>query len=302
MIRYQGGLICFLTIALTLITLGFMGSCESQPEQFEPAVEMADDRPDNDIVQTSWPLEEGLENESPAEEETIQSGALESPESQNQPSVIAAPEAYYFQIGAFINKNNATRLVDKLSKKGYQPYSKTSEFKSKKWNLVRIGPFESKDEVFKAAVDFVEKEEMGAMVMYRGSVIKNIAGRKTKPVKKSTGKSKSAVSQTEPLPTADEARPAVIPYRASTSPTKSKGLFSFQIGGLYSSENAKKQQVRFERKGYSPYIIEIKDEISKERWYSVRVGSYPTLSDAVDAAAKFTEQERIPAQARPLTQ
>jgi cell division protein FtsN len=291
---------CYLI--LILIVLLSTGSCESKPEQYEPVLEEGSENVD--IVQTEWPLEGETQNAKLVEETAIQEPAPPSLEILPPATIPKSSNSYYFQIGAFVNKKNADRLMQKLSNKGYHPYLKTSEFKNKKWNLVRVGAYSNKSEALKAARSFVEKEEMDAIVMMNNSVITSISGKKQQPSKKQPDQTSPQIHQTiarQMVTNSPKVPVAPSPQMATVAPGKSTGPYSFQIGGLFSSNNAKKQLIAFQNKGYAPYIVEIKDEISSEKWYSVRIGSYESLSDAVDAASKFTEKERIPAQARPLT-
>ncbi len=94
--------------------------------------------------------------------------------------------------------------------------------------------------------------------------------------------------------------PKVFKSKANPKADKASNPYSFQIGGLYTLENAKKQLKRFQAKGYAPYLEIVNEEITNEKWYSVRIGRFKYLQDAVDEASIFSIKEQMPAIAQPL--
>ena len=119
----------------------------------------------------------------------------------------------------------------------------------------------------------------------------------SKPAKKTGTQMTSQAALEEPVL---KKIPKVFKSKANPTANKATSPYSFQIGGLYTQENAKKQLKRFRSKGYMPYLEIVKDEITNEKWYSVRIGRFENLQDAVDEAGIFSIKEQMPAAARPL--
>lgn len=209
---------------------------------------------------------------------------------------------YYLQIGAFLNANNAKRLKGKLEDRGFTPHLIIQNTKDKRWNLLRLGPYANKAEALDAGKKFTDSEKMDAIVLHNNLVIKNYS---TKKETKRDPTPKLSQKRTASLPTKPDVnakKPASGTKTDASKPAVSSvdKPFSFQIGGLYSTENAKKYLRKYQQKGYAPYLIEIKDKSSNDLWYSIRVGHYASAQEAIDAAQLFSSKEGLPAQIRPL--
>ncbi|MBU2509911.1 SPOR domain-containing protein [bacterium] len=284
-------------ILITITT--FLFSCESKTDKYESLMDK--ETPGGAVVQTEWTPSES-ENESEIIEEIVDStkGNLEintisSLEKREETS------GYIFQVGAFIYEKNARGFIKKLISKGYRPFLDTQEIKGKTWNFVRMGPYPDRLSVLKAAEDFTVDEKVETIVMHQGAAIKAFTLSKSKSDERKTAAKKVEVTKPEVTRPIVKDRSLQKPMPADKIAEDSNNeSFSFQIGGLYSAENARKYLEVYQQKGYSPYLFEVKDEISGDKWYSVRVGRFSSLKDAVDAAAEFSAKEDITAQARPL--
>ncbi len=75
--------------------------------------------------------------------------------------------------------------------------------------------------------------------------------------------------------------------------------FSVQVG-VFVDENAANQLVRqLQSKGYTPIILTAADDESRQ-WYAVRIGAFANRTEATQAAANISAQEKIRAIVRPL--
>ncbi len=198
----------------------------------------------------------------------------ESPESisqAKQPSL-----EFAVQIGAFLQADNATRLISKLKKKGYDPSLVIVKTPAKRWNLVRIGTYTNKQGALKAARKFTKTENMETAVVRDKTIIKM--------------QPRTAQQTAMGFSKQDAIMPETV---AKFEPEH----FAFQVGGLRTKANANKHRIVLKKQGYAPYIKKIVTTKSNEVWYSVRIGTFDSIDLAADAAAIFTEKEYIPAHA-----
>lgn len=185
------------------------------------------------------------------------------------------------QIGAFLQPDNATRLISKLKKKGYTPNLVIVETPAKKWNLVRIGSYKTKKGAVKAARKFTTAESMETAVVKDRTIIKMQA--------------KSDQSIKMEKVSIEKSMPVTV---AKFEPEQ----FTFQVGGLRTKGNANKHKAALKKQGYAPYIKKIINRQSNETWYSIRIGTYNSIDLAAEAASEFTAKESIPAQAVSVNQ
>ena len=82
---------------------------------------------------------------------------------------------------------------------------------------------------------------------------------------------------------------------STTQPNPSQAYpehrFSVQIGAFRSEANAENLLYRFQSKGYEPYIFHFADSRKRE-WFAVRIGDYPDLTAAHQAAQAFQLREK----------
>ena len=226
---------------------------------------------DKSVVQTEW-KNEGTANMSAKEMLPAEKPADSNPLGVEQNSPMSAESEYVVQIGAFLNRNNADRLVEKLNKKGFPATLSVSEKSVKKWHIVRIGAFNVKKEAVEAAGRYTSSENSDSVVLLNGKVVKLV-----KP--------------------GDEEMSAGASTERKRKRTSKNDRFTFQVGGLMSKAAAKKQESKLQKKGYSPYITEMTSTINNEIWYTVRIGKFYTIDEAANAAANFAAKENIPTKA-----
>ncbi len=81
--------------------------------------------------------------------------------------------SFAVQVGAFKSENNAKNFALKLSKEGY-PNAYVEQFEDRaktRWNVVRLGQFEKKDEAFKIAAEYYVKHKEKAFVTYADAMM-----------------------------------------------------------------------------------------------------------------------------------
>jgi cell division septation protein DedD len=73
--------------------------------------------------------------------------------------------------------------------------------------------------------------------------------------------------------------------------------FCLQVGSFEKADGARKLQSDLKDRGYTAFIF---DQIDSEQkaWHAVRIGGYPTLTSAAQAAVEFSNKERIQALVR----
>ncbi len=185
------------------------------------------------------------------------------------------PAEFSVQIGAFIKKDNATRLVSKLKAKGYNPSLVVVETPGKRWNLVHVGSYPGRKAASAAAQKLTELENMETAVVKNNAIIKM--------QKKFAQPTNKAAKPDAPMPTTV----------ASFGPER----FTFQVGGIRTKENAGKFKMILEKQGYEPYIKKIRNIQNTEVWYTVRIGYFENIEIATDVATRFTAKEQIPTMA-----
>lgn len=287
-----------LLIVIGLLLL-YLTSCNSGASKYEEILN--NEQSKETMVETTWTPDDETDVVDISDQDDPDRDvrpAEPKPESQ-KPSV--ANEGYQIQLGAFIKSSNATRLRDRLQNSGYQPFILESTINNREWNIVRLGPFKERAQAYSLAEELSRDLKMDIALYFKGRVIKLFEQSTEKPEPPET---KTADSASKPAPpkTAAQSAPAKDsnPMPAIQASSDQEMPFSFQIGGLYTAENAKKYLKAYQTKGYTPYLVEVQDEISNETWYSIRIGKFQNMEDAVDAARAFTDKEAIPAQVRPL--
>lgn len=81
------------------------------------------------------------------------------------PAADAAAKAYSIQMGAFLDPNNAARLVKNLKGLGYNAtIFKAPDRRGRIWDAVRLGRFNDLGDAMRAASEFRTKEQIFALV------------------------------------------------------------------------------------------------------------------------------------------
>ncbi len=244
------------------------------------------DDQDQGIVQTDWkngseitvetePIQKEKKSPHPVPDQVPTEKSQLKTEQQTQ-----KPAKFSVQIGAFIKKNNATRLVSKLKAKGYNPSLVVVETPGKRWNLVHVGSYPERKAALAAAQKLTELENMETAVVKNNTIIKM-----QKNITQQTGK---GAKPEAPMPTTV----------ASFGPER----FTFQVGGLRTKENAGKFKMILKKQGYEPYIKKIRNIQNTEVWYTVRIGYFENIEMATDVATRFTAKEQIPTMATSTNQ
>jgi cell division septation protein DedD len=115
-----------------------------------------------------------------------------------------------------------------------------------------------------------------------------------------SGAAVAAPSAAAAAQAAAAARPAPKDGAAAEAPTDGAAHrvvipgpspYCLQIGSFASMDEARKLQTELKDKGYEAVIF---DQIDSERrtWHAVRIGAYPTLQAASEAAAQFSDKVR----------
>jgi len=233
-----------------------------------------DNAQDKSVVQTEWKSEDS--QDMPIENKLHgKRSSVSNPLAIEDTTVLSTQDRYLVQIGAFLNRNNAERLVERLKKKGTPASFTVSENNVKQWHIVRIGAFQDKKKALEVARRYSSTENAESAVLLNGKVVK--------------------------LFKSDE---EISPMRMGSRQMKRSAKndrFTFQVGGLMTRAAAKKQNSNLSKQGYSPYIFKVADSINQETWYTVRMGRFYTIDEAADAAAKFAGEEDIPTKALLIT-
>lgn len=263
--KYHRSLRNFFLISLGLLLLGVLNGCD-KPDFFS---NLSQEPPDDGAVQTEWQEAEKITIQKPENDNPSITSDIISQSSEKQ--ITIQKGKYTVQVGAFLIKKNATRLIKKLKKKGYQPFLKLSKFRKKEWNIVRMGLYENRKQAIQFGKTFSGKENMEVVILMNDSIIK---------VEKDMKKA--------PLPI------TITPTTVEHQPSK-HFKYSFQVGGLRTHANAQQQKKILKKKGYAPFIIKTIGYQESEIWYSLRIGYFDTIEEAADAASQFSGKEDIPA-------
>lgn len=241
------------------------------------------------VVQTDWnnTSEIKLEEEEPQPTAALQPTAApgvtgKKPEKRSEKIVpqVQKEAGFSVQIGAFLKKKNATRLVSKLKQKGYTPSLIVIEAPGKQWNLVHIGSYTEQKSAEAAAKKFAEIENVETAVVKNNTIIKM---------------ERMAAQQAQ-----TDSTPGKL--KLDTTASFKPDHFSFQVGGFRTKENATKHKNILQKKGYAPYIKKVRSVQSKEDWYVIRIGYFDTIEQAADGASKFMVKENIPALATSMNE
>jgi cell division septation protein DedD len=224
----------------------------------------------------------------------VRQTASPSPPAPTQAAPVDSSEPYTVQVGAFLNPNNASRLIEAMQEKGYEATLTVTEAAVRKWNIVRIGHYTDETAALEAARQISRKENMETAVVKNDTIIKMLAEPSVTPTSKPVPQTveKPIPAKTEKPPTSEGTKRTALkgePYR-----------FAYQIGGLHAQQNAQKHKNDLEKKGYTPYLVAVPTEHTSETWYALRIGYFETIDAAAVAASAFTQKEGIPTQALPV--
>ncbi len=269
----------FSILAILLLFFLVLSSCESLSETEEISPEQVI------VVQTEWKPDTAVSEKEQGEDVTSIK-KVSSKQDDNDDPFFDNPEIYAVQVGSFVNRLNAENLLKHLTQKGYSPKITVSNSKGKQWNIVRLGPFSDKASAVKVADRVSKQEKLSAIVFLNSKIVKNISPKRENTKKVKTPKTPHAKNTLR-----------------STHRIKydKKARYSFQVGGLHTKKNALKHKTRLKKKGYPTFTNKEKNKTNNDVWYSVRIGYFKTMKDAVNAAAKYTDREGVPAQARPIS-
>ncbi len=92
--------------------------------------------------------------------------------------------------------------------------------------------------------------------------------------------------------------PAPLPTAGSVPETSPPQTHSVQVGAFLLYENAARLVARLAAKGYEARVFEAVDGAGR-RWYTVRIGDYPSPADARSQAESFTRAEGMQSIVRP---
>lgn len=128
------------------------------------------------------------------------------------------------------------------------------------------------------------------------------------PEAKEEKQEKPGTASPRPEQTAAQAAPekAAAPQPASSAddPAGSlpdPGTFSLQIGAFQDEHNAMRFKNDLKTRGYPAFVFHTLDAGGRV-WHTVRVGHYPDMQKASDAATVFSGKEKIPVYVRPGNQ
>ena len=133
---------------------------------------------DAGVVQTDWNNNSEIKVEpepvpkktSPLQPVSDQESVKKSREVSEQQEQQRAE--FSVQIGAFLKKDNATRMVSKLKAKGYKPSLVVVETPGKRWHLVHVGSYAGKKTALSAAQKLTYTENMETAVVKNNAIIK----------------------------------------------------------------------------------------------------------------------------------
>ena len=81
------------------------------------------------------------------------------------------PQYVTVQVGAFLDQNEANRLLKDIERKGYAPsFFSGRDAEARQWYAVRIGAYSDRQQAANAAVNFTRQEKMKAVVRPVGSL------------------------------------------------------------------------------------------------------------------------------------
>ncbi|MBU3916288.1 SPOR domain-containing protein [bacterium] len=261
-----------------LLLFGVLSSCESSSESEKTSPEQ------EIVVQTEWKPDNSIGKE---EQEADTSNLQNTPSKQkeNNDPFFDNPEIYTIQVGSFIDRSNAEKLLKYLTNKGYSSKIAVTKSKEKQWNIVRIGPFSTKSTAVMTANKISKVEKLDAIIFFNNKIIQNVSTKRNSL--KKTENTRVPLKNT--------------PRNVNQIKSDKNAKFSFQVGGLHIQSVAMKHTASLLTKGYPAFTFKEKGKTDNDVWYSVRIGYFKTIVDAVNAAAKFTAIEDIPAQARPVS-
>lgn len=85
----------------------------------------------------------------------------------------------------------------------------------------------------------------------------------------------------------------------AAEPLEKIATYSIQVGVFLEEKDAERFVEEMEQRGYTTSVFTGSDAENR-LWYSVRIGAYSDRSEAAQAAASFTKQEKIKAVVRPI--
>lgn len=91
------------------------------------------------------------------------------------------------------------------------------------------------------------------------------------------------------------------PKNADADAVDGEAGFSLQVGAFQDEGNALRCETNLKSRGYSAFTFNTLDA-SGRSWHTVRIGHYPDLKKAAQAAVAFTGKEKLPAFIRPVNE
>lgn len=88
------------------------------------------------------------------------------------------------------------------------------------------------------------------------------------------------------------------PPKGKEEETKGQPAFSLQLGAFQTEDNALKLKELLKSKGYPVFMFRVLDA-EGHIWHTVRMGHYPDMKKASEAAASFNSKEQMAAWIRP---
>jgi cell division septation protein DedD len=105
-------------------------------------------------------------------------------------------------------------------------------------------------------------------------------------------------SQTPASQAKTESTQATADSKAKGDEAKEQSGFSLQLGAFQAEDNALKLRDNMKSKGYPVFLFRALDA-DGHVWHTVRMGHYPDMKRASQAAASFSSKEQISAWVRP---
>jgi cell division septation protein DedD len=102
----------------------------------------------------------------PGEQEPAAEPQTSPADASDQPRVVGGNDAIFtVQVGAFLESEEATRLLKEMERKGYAPrFFADRDAENRQWYAVRIGEYADKAQATQAAANFTKQEKIKAVV------------------------------------------------------------------------------------------------------------------------------------------
>jgi len=132
------------------------------PSSSESPTAAPDDRPAADSA---------AHRSSPAQQTEPQPVRSEMPNTAQPQEDPEPPAPFSVQVGAYLTKTNAERMVSQLMDKGYDAYIfQRTDKKQRVWHLVRFGRFHNREAAAQAMQAFKDQEQMDASVAFSNPI------------------------------------------------------------------------------------------------------------------------------------